>query len=211
MNWVSKNHKRVLQLILSTGLLLLLSSIDYRFSQRCYSYRLPFFTRLLLGQGCNQLAFSHLYFGTFFWNTYIVVFHIERKRLWENSKHLRFHKKKVFKSSEFFHFMSEKSVKKLSNENQTQSYKPRTGLIVDGSRRQGQNRKHKSVIVVYYKPTKLCSLPDLKKRAKKLSNETWYPPLVMQVIDLGDCGATQCGENEGPKSALVYKIQIHRN
>ena len=68
--------------------------------------------------------------------------------------------------------MSEKSVKKLSNENQTQSYKPRTGLIVDGSRRQGQNRKHKSVIVVYYKPTKLCSLPDLKKRAKKLSNET---------------------------------------
>ena len=61
MNWVSKNHKRVLQLILSTGLLLLLSSIDYRFSQRCYSYRLPFFTRLLLGQGCNQLAFSHLY------------------------------------------------------------------------------------------------------------------------------------------------------
>ena len=49
----------------------------------------------------------------------------------------------------------------------------------------------------------------------------------LQVIDLGDCGATQCGENQGPKSVLVYestknegpepksvlvyKIQIHRN
>ena len=62
--------------------------------------------------------------------------------------------------------MSEKSVKKLSSKNQTQLYKPRKGLTVHGSRRQGQNRKHKTVIVVHYKPAKLCSLPDLKKGQK---------------------------------------------
>ena len=54
---------------------------------------------------------------------------------------------KIYKSS-VFHLMSEKSVKKLNSENQTQLFKSRKGLIVDRSRRQGQNRKHKTVIVV---------------------------------------------------------------
>ena len=74
--------------------------------------------------------------------------------------------------------MSEKSVKKLSSKNQTQLYKPRKGLTVHGSRRQGQNRKHKTVIVVhYYKPAKLCSLPDLKKgqKSKAMKHDMYIP------------------------------------
>ena len=62
--------------------------------------------------------------------------------------------------------MSEKSVKKLSSKNQTQLYKPRKGLTVHGSRRQGQNRKHKTVTVVYYKPANFAVLLTLKKGQK---------------------------------------------
>ena len=59
--------------------------------------------------------------------------------------------------------MSEKSVKKLSSKNQTQLYKPRKGLTAHGSRRQGQNRKHKTVIVVYYKPANFAVFLTLKR------------------------------------------------